>query len=243
MLETETKISYQINNEGREKLPVIIVAAGSSSRMGKDKQLIEISGIPVIVRTMLAFERCDLISRIVLVTKAEDIFNLQNIGTKYGISKLTDIVCGGGCRAESVLKGFDRISESEKKVLIHDGARPLITERVIANVAEGLKEHKAVTCAVKVKDTIMQVDSSGMVVTALERDSLVAVQTPQGVSKDEYLEAINSAEDISVFTDDMSVMKSAGFSVYTVDGDYKNIKLTTLDDIAAAESYLKEEMI
>lgn len=241
MTEVLPKMEFTVTEE-KAKLPVIIAAAGSSSRMGTNKQLLEIGSIPVIARTMLAFERCDIISRIILVTRAEDIFTLQMLGKKYGISKLSDIVCGGSSRAESVLNGFKQLTDSETAVLIHDGARPFVTDKIITSVADGLKEHLAVTCAVKVKDTIKQVDKNGKVITTPDRDSLVAVQTPQGVRVKEYVAAANSAKDISVFTDDMSVMESAGHSVYTVEGSYKNIKITTPEDVLSAEVFLGEDI-
>lgn len=244
MTVTKPKLQYEVNSEKQNGIPVIIVAAGSSSRMqGTNKQFLELGGIPVIIRTLLAFENCDIISRIILVTRTEDIFSLQMLGTKYGISKLTDIVCGGNSRQTSVLKGFARIGADEKNVLIHDGARPLVTDEIIRRVAERLIKHTAVTCAVKLKDTVKQVDENGKVITTPNRSSLVSVQTPQGVRKEKYLQAVAKAEDVSVFTDDMSVMESAGYEVYTVEGSYKNIKITTPEDIAIAQSLLEEEAL
>lgn len=240
MTEVKPKMEFTVNEAG-EKLPVIIAAAGSSARMGTNKLLLEIGGMPVIARTMSAFEKSERISRIILVTRAEDVFTLQMLGKKYGITKISDIVCGGNSRAESVLKGFARLGD-EKKVLIHDGARPFVTDEIINSVADRLCDCHAVTCAVKVKDTIKQVDENGAVVSTPDRNSLVAVQTPQGVSVSEYLAAAKSAEDISVFTDDMSVMESAGHAVYTVEGSYKNIKITTPEDVLSAEVFLGEDI-
>ncbi len=240
MIETKLKIEFTVK-DNVSGIPVIIVAAGSSTRMGTNKQFLEIAGIPVIARTLQAFQNCEVVSRIILVTRAEDIFSLQSLGSVYGISKLSDIVCGGNSRQESVLKGFERLAKDEKNVLVHDGARPLVSDKVITSVAAALENHSAVTCAVKVKDTIKQIDENGKVIKTLIRDSLVAVQTPQGVRKDEYLNAVEKAEDVSVFTDDMSVMESAGFDVFTVEGDYKNIKITTPEDIPAAVGFLEVE--
>ena len=241
MTETKTKLEYETAQQ-KGGVPVIIVAAGSATRMrGINKQLLEIGGIPVIVRTMRQFESCDEISRIILVTKAEEIFNFQLLGAKYGISKLSDIVCGGDSRQESVLKGFERVGVDEENVLIHDGARPLVDSKTIRSVVNALENHCAVTCGVKVKDTIKQIDKWGKVEKTLDRNNLLSIQTPQGVRKREYLQAVSKAEDISVFTDDMSVMESAGFDVFTVEGNYKNIKITTPEDVILAQSYLGEE--
>lgn len=242
MTETKQKLQYNVVNSSGA-LPVIIVAAGSSNRMqGINKQFLEIGGVPVIVRTMLKFEKSDAVSRIILVTRAEDIFSLQMLGTKYGITKLTDIVCGGSSRQESVLNGFARLKVDEGAVLIHDGARPFVSDSIISAVAEGLNEHFAVTCGVKLKDTVKQVDEKGKVIKTLERESLVSVQTPQGVRKQEYLDSVEKAGDVSVFTDDMSVMEYGGYEVYTTTGSYKNIKITTPEDILIAQSFLEEDI-
>ena len=240
---TETKLQYEICESSEQGIPVIIVAAGASSRMqGENKQFIELNGVPVVVRSLLAFENCPLIKNIILVTREEDIFSLQHLAEKYSVNKLSDIVCGGKTRPESVLNGFARVDESDGFVLIHDGARPLVTNETICSVAEALKKYSAVTCAVKVKDTIKEVDSEGKVIKTLVRDSLVAVQTPQGVRKNEYLQAVKSIGDVTGFTDDMSIMEAAGYDIYTVDGSYKNIKITTAEDIIIAESILRAEL-
>ena len=234
---TEARLEYQLCSTENSGLPVIIVAAGSFTRMqGVNKQLLEIGGVSVIARTMLAFEQSKAIKNIILVVRPDDLFDMQLLAEKYNISKLTDIVCGGATRQESVLRGFERIGE-DKTVLIHDGARPFVSEKIICDVAEALKEYPAVTCAVRVKDTIKQVDSDGKVVKTLDRDSLVAVQTPQGVWVKEYLDAAQKAGDVSDFTDDTSLMEWAGYEVYTTQGSYKNIKITTPEDVSAAESF------
>ena len=241
-MKTELKIKYQICESESNSVPVIIVAAGNSSRMqGVNKQTLSIGGIPVIARTLMTFENSDYISRIILVVRTDDIFSMQALAEKYSISKLTDIVCGGNSRQESVLKGFSRIAEDEQKVLIHDGARPFINDSIIKNVVCGLDNFSAVICGVKVKDTIKEINSDGIVVATPKRDNLLAVQTPQGVRKKDYLEAVQKIGDISNFTDDASIMEAVGFKVFCAQGSYKNIKITTPDDILIAENFLREE--
>ena len=225
MTETKTKLVYDVNSD-TEKIPVIIVAAGSSARMGTDKLLMEISGIPVIARTLMNFQRCDCISDIILVTREEKIL------------PLTDIVEGGLTRQDSVLKGLELLDKKADKVLIHDGARPLTEEWVVSGVAKALESYSAAACGVKPKDTIKEISSDKKVIKTVNRDNLIAVQTPQGVRVKDYLDALSKAGDLSHFTDDMSIMESAGFEVFITEGDYKNIKITTPEDIAAAESYI-----
>ena len=239
---TKTVLQYDICEENTETLPVIIVAAGSSSRMnGINKQTALLDGVPVIIRTLLAFQNCEKISNIILVVRTDDIFSMQLLTEKYEILKLTDIVCGGNSRQESVLKGLARLKPTDGKVLIHDGARPLVDSEIISAVADALDDCKAVTCAVKVKDTVKEVDSVGKVVKTLKRESLVSVQTPQGVYVKEYKEAVDGITDFTGITDDVSIMEAAGYEVLTVDGSYKNIKITTPEDLMFAECLLKEE--
>lgn len=241
MNKTELRLNFSITKEC-DGVPVIVVAAGNSTRMqGINKQFISVLGVPVLIRTLMAFEYCDCISGIVLVVKESDIFEMQTLCSKYGISKVTDIVCGGNSRQESVANGLKRLGEDEEYVLIHDGARPLVNCDIITSVYSTLKNRSGVTCAVKVKDTIKEISPDGEVVKTVPRENLVSVQTPQGVRVKDYKKAIADLGDISKFTDDTSIMEAAGFQVFTVEGSYKNIKITTPEDIAVAEAYLKEE--
>ncbi len=242
-MKTETAVKYEITEKPKNGIPVIIVAAGSFTRMnGINKQLAEISGVPVIIRTLLCFENSPLISDIILVVRADDVFALQLLTEKYGISKLTDIVCGGQSRQESVLKGLVRVGNDKEKILIHDGARPLVTEEIIQRVVSGLEDYSAVTCAVPIVDTVKKINNEGVVLQTVDRNDLVAVQTPQGVNLNDYKSAIEKTENIALFTDDTSIMEAAGYRVLTVEGNRSNIKITTKSDIALAESLLEGDL-
>lgn len=241
-MQTKLKIEYQQCAEKKSGIPVIIAAAGSSSRMGgENKQFINICGIPVLARTMLAFERCDVISKIIIAAKNEDIKEIQLLAEKYMITKLCDIVEGGNNRAESIANCFKMLDGSVKKVLIHDGARPLVPDSVIKSVVSELKVSKAVTCAVPVNDTVKKVDRDGIVTETPDRSSLVAVQTPQGVWVNEYKEILSTQSDLSKFTDDMSVMEAGGYCVKTVPGSFFNFKITTPVDVFTAEGCIQRE--
>lgn len=240
MLKNELKLEYTVN-EQIEKLPVIVVAAGSSSRMqGTNKQLLELAGIPVIVRTLRAFEECEWVGNIILVVKADDLFKMQLLCENNNISKVTDVVCGGATRQESVLNGFKMLPKNAEKVLIHDGARPFVTGDIIRNVIKALGRFDAVGCAVKVKDTVKQIGANGEILRTVPREDLVAIQTPQGVMVKPYLAACEKV-DVAAFTDDTSIMEAAGYKACVVEGSYKNIKITTKEDIALAKSFLSEE--
>lgn len=237
---TAVKLEYDICESAKGGIPAIIVAAGSCTRMnGINKQLLELDGIPVIVRTLKAFEGSPEISRIILVTRKESIVTLQSLADKYMISKLTDICEGGSDRHSSVLCGMERLTADEKKVLIQDGARPFCTAQMIADAAGALKDYDGSLCAVKISDTVKLAASDGTVTGTLDRSMLYSAQTPQGVDVALYKEASAKSEDRSGFTDDASVLESAGHTVKIVEGSPSNIKITTRDDIPLAEAILR----
>lgn len=231
-------LQYEVTSEKTQGIPVIVVAAGSSTRMGRNKQLINVCGLPVLVRTLKVFEQCEGVSSIILVASSDKVLEYQKLCDSYMLTKVSDIVEGGSNRQESVLCGIKRLKASDEFVLIHDGARPLVSEAIINRVIDGLKNYSAVTPVVKVKDTIKEIDQNGVVIKTVKRDALVQVQTPQGVNVKQYLSAVEN-KDLSLFTDDVSIFEAAGHKVLTVEGDYKNIKITTPDDVLIAEAFLK----
>ena len=242
-MKTKVALEYKINENNTEKLPVIVVAAGNFTRMnGVNKQLTQIGGMPVIIRTLTAFQNCDRISNIILVVRADNIFSMQFLTEEYNITKLSDIVCGGNSRQESVLKGLARVGADTKAVMIHDGARPLVSIKIIEDVAAATSENPAVTCGVSVIDTVKQIDENSKVVKTIDRNSLVTVQTPQAVWIEEYKNAVDAVGDVSRFTDDTSIMEAAGYPVLVTEGSRSNIKITTQGDIAFATALLEEEI-
>lgn len=219
----------------------VIVAAGSSSRMGgTPKQLMNLAGVPVIMRTALAFERCDRIRDILLVAREEEIPLLQRLCDEYRITKLTDIVPGGATRARSVQNGIARCRDCAY-VAIHDGARPLVSGEVILRTIEGAERVGAAAAAVGLKDTVKQTDKDGFVVETPDRATLRAVQTPQTFRLSDYRAAAEAlGEGLDALTDDCAVMEAAGKPVLLVEGDYRNIKITTPEDMTVAEAFLRE---
>lgn len=239
---TELKLQYNVCGSAVDGIPVIIVAAGSSTRMqGINKQFMPILGVPVIARTLMAFDRSDAVSQIIVVTAADSILDMQLVCEKYMISKVTDIVEGGGCRHESVMNGIARLGAAACKALIHDGARPFVDAGVIAAVTRALQNFDAALCVNKINDTVKKVDQNGVVISTVDRNLLYAAQTPQGVDVKKYVEACKSLKNAQDFTDDASIMEAAGYTVKAVTGSSKNIKITTPDDIIIAESIVKGE--
>lgn len=237
------ELEYTKTADQNASVGVIIVAAGSASRMGGvNKILAPLMGKPVICHTIAAFSNHQLVGDIVLVTREDMILDLQKIADEYGFLKVTDIIKGGNCREDSVKKGFERLIKNQniKTVLIHDGARPLVSNEVINRVINASEEFLASVPAVPVKDTIKKIGELGRVEQTVERENLVSIQTPQGFETEIFKTALEKAgEDLSKFTDDASIAEAASIPVYTVMGDYKNIKITTPEDIILAEAYLK----
>ncbi len=226
-----------VNDSDSDKVSVIVVCGGSSSRMGGiDKMMTEIKGVPVCVRSVLAFQNCEKVNDIIIVTKADSILKMQQLCGTFKLTKVTDIVEGGNNRQQSVANGLKQLTDETSIVLIHDGARPLVTPDCIKRVIEGVKEFSAVTCAVPLKDTVKIVRNDGLVIATPNRSTLQSVQTPQGFNYTLYKTAVEANIDRLVeFTDDCSIVEAFGRPVYTVLGDYKNIKITTAEDLSIAE--------
>lgn len=234
----ETLLQYDTCTEAAGTVSAVIVAAGSSTRMGGvSKQLLQIGGIPVLARTLLAFERAECIKNIVVVSRECDILSFQLLADKYMITKLTDIVVGGNCREESVKCGLERLAPDTECVLVHDGARPFVTEKIINSVAEAARECGAAACGVAAKDTLKSVEN-GIVCETFDRRNIYMVQTPQGFDFSRLREAMTSVGDLSRFTDECMIMEAVGATVAMVEGSYKNIKITTKEDIVMAEGII-----
>lgn len=223
--------------QNRPTCAAIIAAAGNSSRMGSDKLFMLLDDIPVIAHTLLAFEQCELVNKIVLVTRSDKIVMMHDVCKEYVISKVTDIVSGGADRSESVLNGIMAVGDAEY-VMIHDGARPLVSQEVIEGAYKAAVEFGAAAPGVKVKDTI-KIVKDGIVVSTPDRDSLIAVQTPQvfntGLIKGALSKAIS---DKKAYSDDCAAVEAIGMSVHITKGDYRNIKITTEEDYLVADALL-----
>lgn len=224
---------------GKNFVSAVVVSAGNSSRMGGiNKQFLEIGNMSVIARSISVFQECSLIDEIVVVTRATDIEAIKASVEKYGFSKVSAIVEGGATRQFSVYNGVCACNEKADFVAVHDGARPLVTEKVIADTLSMAIDCGAATTGVKVKDTLKVVNEYNEIISTPDRSVMRAVQTPQIFSKALYLNAVENVPNSKDFTDDCMLIEANGGTVKFVDGDYENIKITTPEDIALAESYL-----
>ena len=234
----------KITRPARELLPLktcgaVIVAAGNASRMGGiDKVMAELKGEPMIVRTVRTFQECDASSEIVIVTRPDLIVPISQLCRE--MPKVKAVVAGGKSRQESVNLGLNALSDKVKLAAIQDGARPLITWQVIDRVVRAAQSYGAAIPCVPVKDTI-KVGEGGVVKTTPDRATLFAAQTPQVFDFDLLRGALKKAEqDGYNVTDDASAVEYLGMKVKIVEGDERNIKVTTPMDLKIAEMLLEE---
>lgn len=229
---------------GRKVLPLkrcgaVIVAAGSASRMGGiDKVMAPLGGTTMVARTAAAFQNCDAIAEIVIVTRPDLIRPISALCA--GMDKVRAVVAGGSSRQESVWLGLNALSEDIQLAAIHDGARPLVSNLVIDRTVRAANSYGAAAPAVPVKDTI-KVVKGGLVENTPDRATLQAVQTPQVFDFDLLRGALKQAEEEkAAVTDDCSAVERLGMKVKIVEGDERNLKVTTPMDLKIAEMLLEE---
>ena len=234
----------KVTKPARKLLPLkycgaVIVAAGSASRMGGiDKVMAQLKGEPMILRTVRTFQECDAVREIVIVTREDLIIPISNLCKD--MPKVKAVVVGGKSRQESVHLGLNALSSKVKLAAVHDGARPLITWQVIDRTIRAAHTYGAAAPAIPVKDTIKVVEGR-VVKNTPDRATLFAVQTPQVFDFDLLRGALKKAEqDGAQVTDDCSAVELMGFSVKIVEGDERNIKVTTPMDLKIAEMLLEE---
>lgn len=220
----------------------VIVAAGSSRRMGgENKLLLPLADIPTLAHTLTAFERCPAIRNIVLVCREQDILPYRTLADTFGISKLYTIIRGGDTRTASVLAGVNAAPEDTALVAVHDGARPLVSQAIITEAVYAAATHGAAAPVVPVKDSIKRIED-GKIAADVPRDTLAAVQTPQVFDRALLIRALTTAAEQNLsYTDDCAAVEALGHSVWATHGSYENIKITTPEDIAVAEALLQKE--
>lgn len=234
-----TRPARKVLNVKLKYCGAVIVAAGSASRMGGiDKVMAPLGGEPMIVRTVRQFQNCDAIREIVVVTRADLIVPIMDLC--HDFDKVKAVVVGGDTRAASVAMGMNTLSSKCKLVAVQDGARPFADWQLIDRVVRAANTYGAAAPAIPVKDTI-KVVQGGIVKETPERSTLKAVQTPQVFDFDLLRGALKQAKlDKLEITDDCSAVEHMGMSVKIVEGDEKNIKITTPMDLKIAGLILEE---
>jgi 2-C-methyl-D-erythritol 4-phosphate cytidylyltransferase len=222
-------------------LTAIIVAAGSSRRMGFDKLFALLGGKPVIARTLNAFERADCVDEIILVGRVERLPELQEFVRRAGSRKVRHVVAGGQHRQDSVRAGLNLLAPGVRYVAVHDAARPFITAEQIGRVLELARQHGAAALAEPITDTIKRADENRFVSVGIDRAGLYAMQTPQIFSRDLLVDAYAAvAADKLSITDEVSAVEHLGAKVLLVPNDQFNLKITFPRDLRLAESFLSQ---
>lgn len=224
------------------KVAAIVPSAGCGKRMYQKsrKPFIKLCGKEILLYSLKALEESGHISEIIVPVSGPDILKARSLIKRQGLKKVRDVICGGNTRAGSVKKAFLKVEADTDFVLVHDGARPFLTEKMIRASLKAAKEFGASVCAVKLKPTIKQATAKGLIQKTLDRNLLWEAQTPQ-VFKRGLLEAAYRVlgKRYRRFTDDTAALEAVKARVKIAEGDYCNIKITTPEDLVAAEAILK----
>ncbi|MBQ7153610.1 MAG: 2-C-methyl-D-erythritol 4-phosphate cytidylyltransferase [Clostridia bacterium] len=230
---------------GSKKTAAVILAAGSSERLGGDtrKQFVKICGIPVVAHTLMAFESSSSIDEIVIVAHKDEIGLYKDLREQYKITKLRKAVIGESTRQESSLKGFEAVSEEAEFIAVADAARCLVTPEIIDAVCKASYRYGAATAAWQSPDSVKtgrKMRGVPVIEADLDRNTVWMTQTPQVFRKDIYACAAYAAKEYGFSaTDDCSMVQHIGRTVYLVDCGPENIKITTQDDLRRAELILQ----
>lgn len=223
------------------KCSAVIVAAGSSVRMGSDKLTALLGSMPVLVRTLLAFENSEFVSEIVIVTRRDRVSEIADLCAEKKISKVSKVVAGGKTRMESSLIGVSSVRSDAKLIAIHDAARPLVSEALISRCVRAAAEYMAAVPVIPSTDTLKAVGDDNRVIGTVDRETTCRVQTPQVFDAILIKGALSKAAEKGLaLSDDSAAMDMTGFKSFAVAGEEDNIKITTPRDLMIAEAILKD---
>jgi len=227
-----------------ETFGVIIVAAGKGSRMGtkESKQYLKLGGKPILVHTLERFQQMTETHSIALVVGPQEVERCKSYVKDYGLTKVVRVLPGGRERQDSVYEGLKALPASVQMILVHDGVRPFVRDKQIRACWQAAEKAGAAVLAVPVKDTIKVIDESGYIRSTPDRKSLWAIQTPQAFCRSLLEKAHDKAkQDNFTGTDDAMLVERLGAQVLVVEGDYRNIKITTPEDLPWAECILQNK--
>lgn len=226
-----------------KKTQAIIAIAGLGRRLQAEasKPLVQLNARPMMMYTLWAFEQAKRVESYVLVVQQEHVTIFEELCQQYDFKKVRAVVVGGEKRCDSIANGLAHCEADTEIVVVHDGARPLIMPDIIDQAVRQCGTKKAVVVGVPVASTIKELDVPTLTVhRTLSRDVLWAIQTPQVFDKDLLVRAHRQAE-AQIVTDDAMLVEQLGQKVHVMMGDYKNIKITTKDDIMVAETFLAHQ--
>lgn len=227
------------------KTIAIIPAGGVGKRLKANvaKQYLLLNQLPVLVNTLLVFQKSKIIDEIILLLPHGDLDSAGNeLRNKYGLKKVTKIIAGGKERQDSVRNGLAAINDKCDLVLVHDAVRPFVTEKMIREVVAAAKVTGAASVGVKAKDTIKETGKDNVVECTIPRQNLWLTQTPQVFKLEILKKAYKKAYEDSFYgTDDASLIERMGIKVKMVTGSYDNIKITTPEDLTMARALIKDK--
>ena len=218
----------------------IVVAAGKAQRMeGIDKILAPLGELPVIVHTLYAFQDCQAIQEIIVVTRPDMMVEISRLCKEYGLDKVTKVVAGGAERTLSVQAGLKEVRPDADLIAIHDGARPLLTQDILNSTVAAAAKSGAAAPAISIIDTIKRVEN-GQTAETVDRSVLCAIQTPQVFESGLIRAALAKAvDDGEVLTDDCAAVEHLGMKVTLTNGSRENIKITTPFDLLLGTAILE----
>ena len=222
-----------------DSVSVILAAAGHAERMqGLNKQLAMLKGKPVIAYSMLVFENIEEVREIIVAARECDTDIIANIALDNGITKFAGCADGGNSRQQSVMNALKLVSKETELIAVHDAARPLVDPEHVKQCIKDASVFGGSVLGVPVKDTIKQVED-GLITDTPDRSKLYITQTPQIFKKKHYYNGVNFALEHELeFTDDCQLVEAVGIKVNMTVSDYKNIKITTPEDMAVAEAMM-----
>lgn len=225
-------------------LTAIIVAGGSSQRMGFDKLFAPIDGKPVVVHSIAAFEQSDSVADIILVARAERLSDYEEICAGRGFRKISAVIPGGVRRQDSVRRGLDKLGQGTEIVAVHDAARPLVSADLIERLSQLARDHGGAASAAPIVDTLKRVDQQHIVVGSVERKNLFAVQTPQIFQRALLEKAYRAVFDAGLeVTDEISAVEHIGDKVILLPNESPNFKITYPADLQLAEFLLRQRAL
>lgn len=225
----------------RESVGAIIAAAGRSQRMGGSDKLFAVVGDkPLLAHTLSAFDACRGVDRVVLVLSPESMERGRELVAEAGFSKVAAVCQGGERRQDSVRNGLEALASCQW-VVVHDGARPLVTAALIERGLEAAKKTGAAIAALPIGDTVKEVDPPDLIARTLSRGRLWAAQTPQVFRYDILRQAHQQAQGEA--TDDAALVEMLGYQVRVFEGSPRNIKVTTAADLAVVEALLAQSRV
>ena len=224
---------------GRTRWGAVVPAGGLGARMkgGDPKQYITLGHRPILIHTLARLAACPSLEGIVVAAPADEIQRTEELIKSYGIGKIQAIVAGGDTRQGSVFLGLSELDPSFDYVVVHDGVRPLMDQAILDRVMLAAREHGAATAAIKVQDTLAEVDRHSHISTMPSRAKLWQVQTPQAFWRPILIKAHNKAwADAHIGTDEAGLVVRMGHEVVVVEGSPLNLKVTTRHDLELAEA-------